>query len=148
MKKEIKKTIVDNGNLISMEKEKVLSLFQFIKGMHEIKRNTVTELSSSSYSWFEFISKLPKDPENIKIGYRDKVADDEVDLSDDDGVLLAVHKPEFEKCPNPDKIFADFLGAGWNDPNVLIMPENYEENLAQFKNSNESNSLFSPYDED
>ena len=148
MKKEIKKPIVDNGNLISTEKEKVLSLFQFIKGMHEIKRNTVTELSSSSYSWFEFISKLPKDPENITIGYRDKVADDEVDLSDDDGVLLAVHKPEFEKCPEPDKIFADFLGAGWNDPNVLIMPENYEENSAQFKNSNESNSLFSPYDED
>ena len=108
-----------DSNLV--EKEKVLSLFRFIKGLHEIKQSTA--LSITDYPWIQFIAELPQDPD-IAVFYRDRVADGTMGNGNMTDVLLSVHKPEFEPCPEPDKIFLDFLrGENWENPNNEISPE-------------------------
>lgn len=55
--------------------------------------------------------------------YRDRVEDaGEAEDGNHGNVLLSVHKPEFQKCPEPDAILKDWLLPGWdsyrNEPEV------------------------------
>lgn len=68
-------------------------------------------LKTSDHPWFRVISSFPKDAENIKIFYRDKVAEEASDVT---AVLLSVRKPEFLKCPDLDKSLKEWLTEGWD----------------------------------
>lgn len=92
------------------EKEKVISLYRFIREYLKLKQKPV--VNYTAYSWYKTISSLPHDPENITVFYRDRVENEE--FTDTDNVLLSVHKPEFEKCPNPAAILRDWLKTGWD----------------------------------
>lgn len=60
--------------------------------------------------------------EYINISYRDRV-EEESETADD--LLLSIRKPEFEECPIPDELFADWLVSGWDDYHTEadVMPE-------------------------
>ncbi len=98
----------------TIEQNKVVSLFQFISELNKLKQKAI--LNYKDYPYFWEISKIPNDPDNIKIYYRDRVDEEIFDAATDSGdVLLSVHKPEFQKCPEPDLIFKDWLNFGWDN---------------------------------
>lgn len=101
------------------DQNKVVSLFQFIRELNKLKQKAI--LNFYDYPWARTVSSLPDDPDNISVFYRDRVENE--DLTEGGGVLLSVHKPEFEKCPEPDAIFVTWLKPGWdsfrNDPQYI-----------------------------
>lgn len=91
--------------------EKVISLFRFIEELNKLKQKVV--LRVSDHPWWRSISTFPDDSENVKIFYRDRVADEEAESVS--SILLSVHKPEFQRCPAPDSAFEEWLEAGWDN---------------------------------
>lgn len=93
------------------KQDKVISLFEYIKELNKIKQKII--LKASDHLKYLPIKSFPDDPENIKIYYRDRTDDD--NLSNESDVLLSVHKPEFQRCPEPDQSFSEWLNNGWDD---------------------------------
>lgn len=91
------------------DQNKVVSLFKFIQELNKLKQKAV--LNVKDYPWFFALSRLPDDPENITLQYRDRVENEEPGVS---ATLLSVRKPEFKKCPEPDPVFRDWLEPGWD----------------------------------
>lgn len=87
------------------DQNKVVSLFQFIRELNKLKQKAI--LNFYDYPWARTVSSLPNDPDNISVFYRDRVENE--DATEGGSVLLSVHKPEFEKCPEPNAIFASWL---------------------------------------
>ena len=102
------------------EQEKTISLFEFIKELNKLKQKVV--LNIKDYPWRLAISDIPVFSEYIKVSYRDRV-EEESETTDD--LLLSIRKPEFEECPIPDELFADWLISGWDDyhTEAEVMPE-------------------------
>ena len=76
---------------------KVVSLFKFIEEINKLKQKVI--LNIKDHEWHKFIEDIPDDPENIHVFYRDRIGD--VEEENETNVLLSVHKPEFERCPQP-----------------------------------------------
>ena len=93
------------------KQEKVVSLFNFIKELNKLKQKVV--LNVSDYPWWRSIASFPNDEENIRTYYRDRVEDDEVENASN--ILLSVHKPEFQRCPEPDALLKEWLEPGWDN---------------------------------
>ncbi len=98
-------------SLQEAEQNKVISLFKFIKELNALKQKAV--LNISAYPWARTISSLPNDPENIGIFYQDRTDAEEVS-STENITLLSVHKPEYERCPEPAPVFSGWLTPGWD----------------------------------
>ena len=92
--------------------EKAISLFEFIKELNKLKQKAIVNMAE--YPWCRTLSQLPDDPEHISVFYRDRVEDDSVE-PEDGGMLLSVRKPEFERCPEPEGAFAEWLLPGWEN---------------------------------
>lgn len=92
-------------------KDKAASLFKFIEELNKLRQKIITNVSD--YDWYCPVNSIPDDPENIKVYWRDRVEGD--DSISDSNVLVSVRKPEFQRCPEPDDIFADWLRNGWED---------------------------------
>ncbi len=90
---------------------KAVLLFQFIKELNILRQKPV--LNMSEHPWYQMISSFPNDAENISVFYRNQ---DTTSVISHDGhaVLLSVHQPEYEPCPEPDPVFAKWLETGWN----------------------------------
>ncbi len=104
----------NNQSLVKRNQEgknKVISLFNYIKELNHLKNKSI--LNISEHSWSLMFSDIHDDSENIKIFYRDRVAEE--DENDTNEVLLAVRKPILRKCPAPDPIFVDYLLPDWDD---------------------------------
>ena len=103
------------------DQSKTISLFQFIRELNKLKQKAI--LNMKEYPWSFSLSSLPEDPENISVFYPDRVEDEtENEDGNREDILLSVHKPEFQKCPEPDSILMDWLLPGWasyrNEPEV------------------------------
>lgn len=105
------KVTVNNSEQETTKKEKVVSLFKFIEQLNKLKQKVT--LRVSDYPWYRPISSFPNDPENIKVFYQDRVDDDDTDTPTD--ILLSVHKPDFQRCPEPSSSFSEWLVEGWED---------------------------------
>ena len=92
--------------------EKAISLFEFIKELNKLKQKAIVNMGE--YPWCRTLSQLPDDPDHVSICYRDRVEDDGAE-TEDGGILLAVRKPEFERCPEPEGEFAEWLIPGWDN---------------------------------
>ncbi|MDY5238004.1 AAA domain-containing protein [Bacteroides helcogenes] len=112
------------------DQNKVVSLFQFIRELNKLKQKAI--LNFYDYPWARTVSSLPDDPDNISVFYRDRVENE--DLTEGGSILLSVHKPEFEKCPEPDSIFVTWLKSGWdsfrNDPQYIESRPRNEQGAA------------------
>ena len=95
-----------NSALTSAEKS--ISLYKFIKDLSALKQKIV--LNVADYNWSRSVKSIPNDPQNIEIFYRDRVEDESSEFNP---ALLRVHKPEFQKCPEPDAILKEWLYSGW-----------------------------------
>lgn len=93
------------------KQERVVSLFKFIKELNKLKQKVV--LRVSDHPWWSSIASFHDDPENIKTYYRDRVADEETENVNN--ILLSVHKPEFQHCPEPEPVFEEWLEQGWDN---------------------------------
>ena len=93
------------------KQEKVVSLFKFIGELNKLKQKVI--LRVSEYPWWKPIAAFPEDLDNIKIYYRDRVENEESD--EINNVLLSVHRPEFQQCPEPESEFEEWLEAGWDN---------------------------------
>lgn len=91
-------------------KEKAIALFKFLKELNELRRNVT--LSVDRHEWFFPLDKLPDDPEFIEVYYRDRVEDEDSNLS---STLLVIRKPELSDCPAPQKLFEKWLLPDWDD---------------------------------
>lgn len=137
------------------EQEKVISLFQFIQELNKLKQKATINIKD--YPWSFSISDIPNDPDNISVFYRDRVEDEDSNLS---SVLLSVHKPEFHKCPEPDTLFAEWLEPGWDsyrnevsirdsiqlqDKSEEIIAEDLDESVELFQDDIERVSAFNKW---
>lgn len=93
------------------KQDKVVSLFKFIGELNKLKQKVI--LRVSEYPWWKPIAAVPEDPDNIKIYYRDRVENEESDETNN--VLLSVHRPEFQQCPEPGSEFDEWLEEGWDN---------------------------------
>lgn len=110
------------------KQEKVSSLFKFMKELNQLKQKVVLDVSG--YPWWRSIASFPDDPENIKIYYRDRIEDEETERIAD--TILSVHKPEFQRCPEPDPAFEEWLEEGWADyRNKVVRKESILRPLEQ-----------------
>ncbi len=105
------------------EQDKVISLFRYIQELNKLKQRSI--INVKDYPWFYSLSSLPDDPENITLRYRDRVENEDLDVS---STILLVHKPEFTKCPEPSYVFGDWLKQGWEDfRQVAVVKDILEE---------------------
>ena len=133
------------------KQSKVVNLFEFIRELNKLRQKTI--LNYQEYPWFLELSNLPNDTNNIHQYWRDRVEDEIFDINDDDSILLSVHKPEFQKCPEPDTIFKRWLLPGWDDfrkiPSIkesisdesLTAPNNVST-ISQYYERNAEDGLF------
>jgi very-short-patch-repair endonuclease len=88
--------------------DKIIALYKFIKELCSLKYNVVTDVSKQH--WTCFLKDIPEDPDNIKQYYRDRVEEE----ANSDLVLLEVHKPEYQSCPEPPEAIIKWLVPGWD----------------------------------
>lgn len=123
---------VQHNNLPDGVKEKVISLYNFVKELSKLKQKSIINIKD--HNWFYDLSKLPNDPENITFNYKVSV-EDEYETPDEEtseDVLLSVKKPKFEECPEPNSIFSQWLCSDWKDYRIdaevrEYWQDNYEE---------------------
>lgn len=90
--------------------QKAINLFSFIKGLNEIKKETITNVEKQL--WKYNIGNLPENEEYIQVFSRDRQSDDEVDSN---MTILKVKKPEFDPCPKPDPMLEAWLNSDWSN---------------------------------
>lgn len=101
------------------ERERVKSIFTFLKGMAELKTTSVLDIDKQP--WKKYVAQIPQDDEYVHISYRDtlKVGSEDEDVPEDgaaeDDWILTVRKPELAACPAPDDILRPWLLPGWDD---------------------------------
>ncbi|MGN0466704.1 MAG: AAA domain-containing protein [Lachnospiraceae bacterium] len=89
--------------------DKVIALYKYIRDVTALRQKNV--LNIKDYNWSCSLFDIPKDEENIKVFYRDRMDEDVIDF---DRVLLRVHKPEFMPCPEPDEEIREWILDGWD----------------------------------
>lgn len=134
---------MNKGNELT-DQDKAIALFKYLIDFNKTKQKSI--LNIKEYPWHLAIGSIPNDPENIQINYRDRIENEEYG---EDLPILSVHKPEFQKCPEPDPIFKDWLLPEWEDyrKNAKVR-ENVQINLSEINNLIESESIDKRYLED
>ncbi len=114
--------MIPNDTKKMTDAEKVIALYQFIRDLAALKQRLVK--NAKHYRWFELISSIPCDPENIEVFYRDRTDEEGSDFNQ---ALLKVRKPEFSPCPMPNPILLRWLNEGWeNYKNPLSYKESFD----------------------
>lgn len=93
------------------QQEKAVALFEFIRELNKLKQKVI--IDQKKHILCRALSDLPKDEANIRIFYRDRVEEDSQEPGEGN-VLLSVRKPEFERCPQPERILEKWLVSGWD----------------------------------
>lgn len=147
-----------NNNSELTDQSKTISLFKFIRELNKLKQKTILNISDYKPGVFT-LSDLPCDPNNITINYCDRLeSEDENEHDEQEKVLLSVRKPKFQKCPEPDDSFREWLLFGWNnfqnEPGVkkVIEPKNKKEenihSLFDYKSATSEEEALREYFED
>lgn len=122
-------------------KEKVVSLFKYIKEIYSLKYNVIKNINSQD--WHFFIEDIPDDKENIRFNYLDKSSSEEFEQSEN--IILNIKKPEFENAPQLPISLKNWVVVGWekfmNDVNIIKYneknKEEFEDNKDRIKDLNE-----------
>ena len=106
------KEVSKNSN--KFDNVKIISLYKFISEFCKVKNKIIT--NDKSYLWTFSIDNIPEDEDNISLLYSDKndSEDENEELYDEPNYLLKVHKPEFQKCPEPPLDLKRWLLDNWN----------------------------------
>ena len=126
---------LSKNNEITVQ-NKTISLFQFIRELNKLKQKVI--LNVNEYPWHLSISSLQTDSENVHIYYPDHI-EDEVENEGDatqgnaGNILISVHKPEFQKCPEPDDTFREWLLPGWDNYRNDSQVRDYQQHRRGFR---------------
>lgn len=94
-------------------KEKILSMFKFLKEFDNLKNKTIRNIKVQP--WICFLKDIPVDGKYIQLNYRDRVAEENDERSTvPDDFILSVQKPKFLSCPKPEEIFSEWLYPDWD----------------------------------
>ncbi len=88
-------------------KNKAITMFKYIKELSSFRIKTVKDVKNQF--WYCFFKDIPDDIRNITLHYRDRVEEEPVT----DDVILKVKKPEFQSCPEPERVFFFWLNPEW-----------------------------------
>ncbi len=88
--------------------EKIIALYKYIEELCALKYKIVTDVEKQY--WVRYLRDFPIDTENISVFYRDKTDE----YSEENTTLIEVRKPEFQRCPEPPAILAEWLDPGWD----------------------------------
>ncbi|MCM1566373.1 MAG: AAA domain-containing protein [Dehalobacter sp.] len=88
--------------------EKIVALYKYIAQLCALKYRVVKDVDKQY--WTRYLKDIPDAPEYISIYYRDRVEEE----TSDDTVLLAVKKPDFQRCPEPHDVISEWLEPGWD----------------------------------
>ena len=105
--------------------KKIVSLFQYIKALSELKYSVNTDINKQT--WKYQFSDFPDDPDYVQVFFMDSEEDN--DESDEDVVLLSVTKPEYVQCPPPSDQIVQFLVPDWKEH---ISIKNITNNISFF----------------
>jgi len=130
--------------------DKIVALYKYLKELSALKYHVVTDVSKQY--WTCFLQDIPEDPENIGLYYRDRVEEE----TNGDMVLLEVHKPDFENCPEPPKLLVEWLVPGWEKysnnaiyKETLVAPEESilgQDNVPQVEHFGDSADRLNAYE--
>lgn len=109
-------------------KEKIVALYKYVEELCSLKYRIVTDVEKQY--WIQYVRDIPIDTDNISVFYRDKTDE----YSGEDTTLLVVRKPDFQRCPEPPTVLAEWLESGWdrytNDIKIKkIKSENFAREL-------------------
>ena len=99
------------------ERERVKSIFTFLKGMAELRTANVLDIEKQP--WRKYMAQIPRDDTYVHISCRDTLKDASEDGAYDDWILR-VRKSELSACPPPENALRPWLLPGW---------ENFEEDV-------------------
>lgn len=105
MEEQVNKSIDD--------KNKAIALYKYLLEFSALDSRVITDIQQ--YNWKLFFDDIPKDYDNIKVSYKDRVKDNDEEVDDYRYELLSVKKPPFEKCPEPPKEVIKWLLPDWDD---------------------------------
>ena len=88
--------------------EKIIALYKYIAQLCALKYRVVKDVDKQY--WTRYLKDIPDAPEYISLYYRDRVEEE----TSDDTVLLAVKKPDFQRCPEPHDVISEWLEPGWD----------------------------------
>jgi very-short-patch-repair endonuclease len=129
--------------------QKAINLFKFIKGLNELKRNTIENVDNQL--WSKTLASIPESKYIHKFRYG---IDDEINPNN---AIISVQKPKFDPCPKPDDVLLQWLEVGWNDfekngdykAEILVkeLNENNEEieKVVHFSDSEERVRLYNEW---
>lgn len=89
-------------------KEKIVALYKYIEELCALKYRIVTDVEKQY--WTQYLKDIPIDTDNISVFYRDKTDE----YSGEDTAILEVRKPDFQRCPEPPTVLAEWLESGWD----------------------------------
>ena len=82
-------------------------MFKYIKDLCSLGLKTVTDVKNQF--WYCFLKDTPDDSKNITLHFRDRVEEESVT----DDIILKVKKPDFQPCPEPERVFFFWLNPEW-----------------------------------
>lgn len=111
-------------------KEKAKALFRYIRELYAQKYRVVTDIRNQE--WYKFVSDIPNDDNNIILNYKDNVSEEE--LSEQDSIILKIHKPEFDACLNMPKSLEGWIENDWQryDKEIIKINEIQHEEKKDF----------------
>lgn len=94
-----------------MDKRKdVVAILNFLKELGSLRTRTVTDIKDEP--WSLFLDTLPDGTDEITVNYRDRVDEEEENLSP---VLMSVHNPALQEAPKPPDNVLNWLDEdGWS----------------------------------
>lgn len=130
-------------------KDKIISLYKFISEFCKVRNKIIT--NDDNYIWNCKIENIPIDEENISVLYSDKINDDTEENNEESKYLLKVHKPDFQKCPEPPEKLKKWLLDDWhhyeNDVRIrekieIVDSKSNEVKLELFNDDLETKKIF------
>jgi very-short-patch-repair endonuclease len=105
------------ADLIPPEIERAKQVFRFLKAFAE--RSLPLQRRLLDQPWSMVLADLPKHP-SITIGEvqisADAASESGAEAADDAAPLVRVRRPTFTRAPRPPAVIAEWLEAGWEDP--------------------------------
>ena len=115
------------------DNEKIIALYKYIKEFWASRQKSI--VNDDDYEWKYLVDNIPEDKENIEFFYQDDFEEEIEDNANINNVILRVHKPEFERCPEPSDELLKWIDDDWKDYRKDITPKDFiieNENREEF----------------